>query len=77
MDLGQWLRSLGLERYEAVFRENEIDLDVLSALSEGDLEKLGVPMGRRKRLLKAIIDLSNAAATASAAPTPLSEARNR
>ena len=75
MDLGQWLRSLGLERYEAVFRENEIDLDVLSALSEGDLEKLGVPMGHRKRLLKAIIDLSNAAATASAAPTPLSEAQ--
>jgi hypothetical protein len=33
MDLGGWLRSLGLERYEAVFSENEIDLDVLSELT--------------------------------------------
>ncbi len=29
MDLGDWLRSLGLERYEAAFRENEIDETVL------------------------------------------------
>jgi SAM domain (Sterile alpha motif) len=49
MDIGGWLRSLGLARYEAVFSENEIDLDVLSELTEGDLEKLGVPMGPRKR----------------------------
>jgi SAM domain (Sterile alpha motif)/Adenylate and Guanylate cyclase catalytic domain len=61
MDIGGWLRSLGLARYEAVFSENEIDLDVLSELTEGDLEKLCVPMGPRKRLLKAIADLSNTA----------------
>ena len=59
MDLGGWLRSLGLERYEAVFSENEIDLDLLSELTEGDLEKLGLAMGPRKRLLKAIADLSD------------------
>jgi hypothetical protein len=45
MNLGGWLRSLGLERYEAVFSKNEIDLDVLPELTEGDLEKLGVAMG--------------------------------
>ena len=68
MDLGGWLRSLGLERYEAVFSENEIDLDLLSELTEGDLEKLGLAMGPRKRLLKAITDLSDTTATGPAAP---------
>ncbi len=70
MDIGGWLRSLGLEKYEAVFSENEIDLDVLSALTEGDLEKLGVPMGPRKRLLRAIADLSNTAASPPAQIPP-------
>jgi len=53
MDLGGWLRSLGLDQYEATFRANEIDTDVLPELTEIDLEKLGVPLGHRKRLLKA------------------------
>jgi class 3 adenylate cyclase/predicted ATPase len=59
MDVVVWLRSLGLAKYEAVFRENEIDADVLPELSEVDLEKLGVPLGHRKRLLKAIAALRN------------------
>lgn len=54
MDLGRWLRSLALDRYEAVFREHAIGCDVLRDLSEGDLEKLGIPLGDRKRLIKAI-----------------------
>jgi class 3 adenylate cyclase/predicted ATPase len=54
MDFRDWLRSIGLEQYEAVFRENAIDSDVLPELSEGDLEKLGIPLGDRKRLIKAI-----------------------
>jgi SAM domain (Sterile alpha motif)/Adenylate and Guanylate cyclase catalytic domain len=58
MDLGGWLRSLGLGQYEAAFRENEIDTDVLSDLTELDLEKLGLPLGHRKRLLKAIANLT-------------------
>jgi hypothetical protein len=37
MDLGAWLRSLGLERYEAVFRENEINERVLPKLTAEDL----------------------------------------
>jgi class 3 adenylate cyclase/predicted ATPase len=57
MDLGGWLRSLGLDQYEATFRSNEIDTDVLPELTEIDLEKLGVPLGHRKRLLKAIAGL--------------------
>jgi hypothetical protein len=42
MDLSGWLRSLGLERYEAAFRENEIDASVLPSLTAEDLKDLGV-----------------------------------
>ena len=59
MDIVVWLRSLGLEKYEPVFRENEIDADVLPELTELDLEKLGMPLGHRKRLLKAIAAINN------------------
>src|SRR6516162_2864527 len=57
MDVGGWLRGLGLDRYEATFRDNAIDADVLADLTDGDLEKLGLPLGDRKRLLKAIAGL--------------------
>jgi class 3 adenylate cyclase len=60
VDVGAWLRSLGLGQYEVAFRENEIDVEVLSDLTDVDLEKLGVPLGHRKRLLKAITGLSSA-----------------
>ena len=55
VDLGGWLRSLGLERYETAFRENEIDDTVLLKLTAGDLKDLGVAVvGHRRRLLDAI-----------------------
>ena len=54
MDIAGWLRNLGLERYAKVFIENAIEYDVLPDLTEGDLEKLGMPLGDRKRLIKAI-----------------------
>ena len=54
MDVGGWLRNLGLGQYESAFIENAIDTDVLPELTEGDLEKLGIPLGDRKRLIKAI-----------------------
>ena len=47
----------GLGQYEAVFRDNAIDADVVADLTDGDLEKLGLPLGDRKRLLKAIAGL--------------------
>ena len=67
MDVGGWLRSLGLGQYEALFRASEIDADILPELTDVDLEKLGVPLGHRKRLLRAISGL--AAAETSAAPS--------
>ena len=54
MDVGGWLRNLGLGKYERAFIENAIDTDVLPELTEGDLEKLGIPLGDRKRLIRAI-----------------------
>ena len=54
MDVGSWLRNLGLNQYEVLFRRNEIDAETLRELTEIDLEKLGLPLGHRKRLLKAI-----------------------
>jgi class 3 adenylate cyclase/predicted ATPase/ABC-type transport system involved in cytochrome c biogenesis ATPase subunit len=52
--IAEWLASIGLERYAQRFVENAIDGDVLAELTEGDLEKLGIPLGDRKRLIKAI-----------------------
>jgi class 3 adenylate cyclase len=57
MGVGDWLRNLGLGQYETLFRANEIDVDILPELTEVDLEKLGVPLGHRKRLLRAISGL--------------------
>ena len=42
MDVVVWLRSLGLGKYEAAFRENEIDETVLPSLTHEDLKELGV-----------------------------------
>ena len=54
MDVREWLRGLGLGQYGQKFQDHKIDADVLGDLTDGDLEKLGIPLGDRKRLLKAI-----------------------
>jgi hypothetical protein len=54
----RWLRGLGLERYERVFRENEIDERVLPKLTADDLKELGIAaLGHRRLLLEAIAAL--------------------
>src|SRR6476659_2841371 len=57
MDIASWLRDLGLARYQAIFSKNAIDFDILPDLTEADLEKLGIPLGDRKRFLRAIQSL--------------------
>ena len=55
MDVGGWLRSLGLEEYEKAFRENKVDAAVLPKLTAEDLRDLGVAaVGDRRKLLEAI-----------------------
>ena len=58
MDVGTWLRDLGLGQYEQAFRENDIDGDVLADLTADDLSGLGVvSIGHRRKLLAAIAAL--------------------
>ena len=57
MDVGGWLRGLGLGRYEEKFRENKINFDVLADLTDVDLQELGVSLGDRRPLLRAIAEL--------------------
>src|SRR5271167_2009435 len=69
MDIAAWLRSLGLERYEAAFRDNEINWAVLSKLTADDLKDIGMTaVGHRRMLLEAIAQLS--ATDASPDPIP-------
>jgi class 3 adenylate cyclase/predicted ATPase len=65
LDIAAWLRGLGLERYVQAFRDNAVDEEVLPELDEGDLEKLGVLLGHRRKLLKAIAALSAGTAPAT------------
>src|SRR6476469_9937453 len=66
MDIVVWLRSLGLGKYEAVFRENEIDETVLPDLTAEDLKELGVTaLGHRRKLLSAIAALRDDAGVQS------------
>jgi len=70
MEVGSWLRRLGLEQYEAVFRDNEIDEAVLPRLTAEDLKDLGVGrVGHRRKLLDAIAALR----TESSGSAPPSE----
>jgi class 3 adenylate cyclase len=85
MDIVVWLRSLGLGKYEAAFRENEIDETVLPGLTAEDLKELGVStVGHRRKILDAIAGLRNdasgkvssvEAATTSSAPSAHPEDR--
>src|SRR5262245_20286033 len=80
MEVANWLRSLGLERYEPAFRENEIDWVVLPELTDADLEKLGLSLGARKKLLKAFAGLSaelRPASVAEAVPSAIAPAAER
>jgi SAM domain (Sterile alpha motif) len=65
VDISAWLRELGLGRYEGAFQEGEIDPEILVDLTDADLRELGIPLGPRKKLLKAI-----SALTAEAEPLP-------
>ena len=65
MDIAVWLRDLRLERYAQVFRDAEISTEVLPDLTESDLRDLGLPLGPRKIVLKAIQALAGQQPTAA------------
>ena len=58
MDVADWLRTLGLERYEAAFRENDVSAELVPNLTAEDLKDLGISsVGHRRQLLEAIAAL--------------------
>ena len=79
MDVAEWLRGLGLGQYALVFRDNDIDGEVLRRLTAEDLRDLGVAsIGHRRRLLDAIAALGEgqfAEGQLSGPETPMLRAR--
>jgi class 3 adenylate cyclase/tetratricopeptide (TPR) repeat protein len=71
-----WLKRHGLEKYASVFEESAIDLDVLADISEDDLASIGIPLGDRKRIVRAIKSEANTGtgATASQRQAPVAGA---
>ena len=66
MDIGAWLKNLGLGQYEVQFRDNAIDSEVLPSLTAEDLKEVGVTaVGHRRKLLDAIAALRTEPKTAS------------
>jgi class 3 adenylate cyclase len=75
MDVTDWLRSLGLQQYEALFQQNDIDANVLPTLEADDLRELGISsLGHRKKLLAAIAALADHSKVA-ATPDQIQEGR--
>ena len=54
----RWLESLGLGKYAALFAENDITVEVLPDLTDADLRELGLPLGARKKIIKAVSALA-------------------
>src|SRR5882724_6818748 len=76
-ELDSWLRSIGLGKQIELFRANGIDLDIAPDLSEPELISLGLSLGDRKRLLRAIAMLAKGDAPSEAPPTHSSGAAER
>ncbi len=77
MDVGAWLRKLGLGQYEAAFRDNEIDCEVLPDLTAEDLKDLGVAIvGHRREILTAIAELHAASSARAEGVNPVPTQRH-
>ncbi len=72
--LQRWLAAVGLEQLAPVFQANDVDLNVLADLTEADLEKIGVSLGLRKKLLKALQQLQRSPDIVQS-PSPAEAAR--
>ena len=78
--IAEWLASLGLSEYAQRFAENYVDASVLPDLTDQDLADLGVPLGHRRKMLRAIAELDRATlepAEAATEPAPRDEAERR
>jgi hypothetical protein len=67
--IADWLEKLGMSEYAQRFAENDIDFEVLSELTDTDFDRLGVSIGHRRKLLKALTaGLAPAAAALPSSP---------
>jgi class 3 adenylate cyclase/predicted ATPase len=66
--MADWLESLGMSEYAERFAESDIDTSVLRDLTDQDLKELGVSLGHRRKMLRAVAELGSALAAPSAAP---------
>src|SRR6266576_70651 len=69
--IAEWLASIGLGEYAQRFGENAIDLSVVRDLTEQDLKDLGVLLGHRRKMLRAIAELDQAALAPAETATEL------
>jgi class 3 adenylate cyclase len=65
-----WLKKLGMSEYTERFAKERIEIDVLAELTDQDLERLGIPLGHRRRMLRAIRDLGHASGAVLPPSTP-------
>ena len=63
--IADWLEKLGMSEYAQRFADNAIDLSVLPDLTDQDLEKIGVLLGHRRKILKAIAAFNSGPAAQS------------
>ena len=61
--IADWLEKLGMSEYAERFTENDVDISVLRHLTDQDLKELGVSLGHRRKMLRAIAELAGAAPT--------------
>jgi SAM (Sterile alpha motif) domain-containing protein len=67
--IADWLKTLGMSEYAERFAESDIDTSVLRDLTDQDLKELGVSLGHRRKMLRAIAELAGAVQTPQAAST--------
>jgi class 3 adenylate cyclase/predicted ATPase len=67
--VADWLEKLGLGQYAQRFAENDISFSILPDLTDQDLKEIGVSLGHRRELLRAIANLGNSVDAASPAPS--------
>jgi class 3 adenylate cyclase/tetratricopeptide (TPR) repeat protein/ABC-type transport system involved in cytochrome c biogenesis ATPase subunit len=75
--IADWLEELGMSEYAHRFADNDIDASVLRELTDQDLKDLGVSLGHRRKMLRAIRDLGSAPVSVTAPTTPVATEQTR
>src|ERR1700724_3825987 len=76
-ELRCWLEQIGLAQHAETFAANDIDLDVLPELSDEDLKELGLSLGQRRRLQRALAERTSQRVVVVAPETPSRDAERR